>query len=151
MTERTIVVGVDGSENSKNALRWAVSFADVLGAAVDAVLVWELPAETGWNSGWSYAGEEFDPGILAEKTLTLAVDQVYGAERPAGLHLVVEEGDPATVLIERSKTAYLLVVGSRGRGGFTTLLLGSVSAKCVEHAGCPVLVINGDTALPEGE
>jgi nucleotide-binding universal stress UspA family protein len=64
------------------------------------------------------------------------------------MNLVVREGNPAHVLLESSAGAMMLVVGSRGRGGFAGLILGSVSAAVAEHASCPVLVVHGDKPVP---
>ena len=88
--------------------------------------------------------EHARPYMPAE--LTRQVDQVFGAHRPQDLRLVVREGYPAHVLIEASKDAALLVVGSRGHGGFVGLLLGSVSANCAERANCPVVVVHPSTS-----
>ncbi len=135
-----IVVGIDGSSCSAQALRWALRMAKTTGATIDVVVAWHLPV----MYGGTYLPEEFDPAGDAEKTATETVDQVLGQERPAGFRVVVKQGLPAPVLLDESKTAYLLVVGSRGHGGFAGLLLGSVSAACVEHARCPVLVVHGE-------
>ena len=94
---------------------------------------------------------EWDPtaiAALADKLLTETVDQVFGSERPAGMVLTVVEGSAADALIQRSAGARMVVVGSRGHGGFTGMLLGSVSAACAEHAACPVLVVHGDRMPP---
>ena len=139
MTANRLVVGVDGSEPSKAALRWAARFlASEDGGRIDAVIAWHVPASYGW------AGPpDWRPDEDAGKVLTEAVDAVFGADRPPGMRLIVREGNPAKVLLGESKGAGLLVVGSRGHGGFVGLLLGSVSAKCAEHATCPVLVVHG--------
>jgi nucleotide-binding universal stress UspA family protein len=73
---------------------------------------------------------------------------VFGGDRPAGLVTRVEQGGAARILIDVSQGANLLVVGSRGHGGFAGLLLGSVSSACAEHAACPVLVVHGETPPP---
>ena len=133
-----IVVGVDGSEPSKAALQWAARISAVTGNAIDAVIAWQPPP----TYGWAYLDPTWRPDQWAEKTLTEVVDEVFGFERPPGLRLIVERGNPAKVLLDHSKGADLLVVGSRGHGGFVGLLLGSVSANCAEHAQCPVLVMH---------
>jgi nucleotide-binding universal stress UspA family protein len=137
-----IVVGVDGSEPSKQALRWAQRLAAGAGATVEAVIGWQYPVMTGWGPG--ALPLNFDLQADMEKVLTDSVDAVFGAHRPAGLKLTVAEGHPASVLLERSAGALMLVVGSRGHGGFMGLLLGSISANVAEHARCPVLVVHGD-------
>jgi nucleotide-binding universal stress UspA family protein len=135
-----IVVGVDGSQQSKLALSWAVRISATTGASIDAVTAWQFPV----NFGWSYVPDTWDPITDATKCLTDIVDATFGAERPTGLRLLVRQGLPAKVLLDESKGATMLIVGSRGHGGFSGLLLGSVSANCAEHAKCPVLVIHGD-------
>jgi nucleotide-binding universal stress UspA family protein len=139
-----IVVGVDGSKPSKLALSWAVRFSAATGASIDAVTSWHFPV----NFGWGYVPDAWDPIADATKCLTDSVDEVFGAERPTRLRLLVREGLPAKVLLDESKGATMLIVGSRGHGGFSGLLLGSVSANCAEHATCPVLVIHGDRPAP---
>jgi nucleotide-binding universal stress UspA family protein len=139
---KRIVVGVDGSEESKSALRWAARFAAVTGGGIDAVLAWHTPVSV----GWTYAPEDWRPDEDAEQTLANTVDEVFGADRPADIALIVEEGNPAKVLLDHSEGAEMLVTGSRGHGGFAGLLLGSVSSHCAEHATCPVLVVHGDQA-----
>jgi nucleotide-binding universal stress UspA family protein len=139
-----IVVGVDGSAESKLALRWAGYLAAADGAEIEAVMVWSYPVMYGWSASGVYSADVWNPKTDAEKYLVAAVDEVYGADRPIGLHLTTQQGYPAKVLTERSKNAQMLVVGSRGLGGFAGLLLGSVSTRCAEHATCPVLVVHGD-------
>jgi nucleotide-binding universal stress UspA family protein len=75
-------------------------------------------------------------------------EAVFGDQPPAGLQRQVREGGAAKVLLDAGESAIILVVGSRGHGGFAGLLLGSVSANVAEHASCPVLVIHGDQAPP---
>jgi nucleotide-binding universal stress UspA family protein len=134
-----IVVGVDGSEQSKLALSWAVRISRTTGGSIDAVTAWHFPL----NSGWGYVPDAWDPESDARKCLTDTVDEAFGAERPTGLRLLVREGLPAKVLLEEGNGATMLILGSRGHGGFSGLLLGSVSATCAEHATCPVLVVHG--------
>jgi nucleotide-binding universal stress UspA family protein len=139
-TTNRVVVGVDGSEPSKSALRWAARFAALSGASIDAVVAWQPPV----SYGGSYPPPEWRPDEDAEATLTSTVDEVFGDQRPADLRLIVEEGNAAAVLLDHSNGAELLVTGSRGHGGFAGLLLGSVSSHCAEHATCPVLVVHGE-------
>ena len=139
-----IVVGVDGSGQSKAALRWAARFLAITGGRIDAVIAWHPPA----SFGWSYVPGDWNPEKDAEKVLSRAVDEVFGADRPLGMQLIVREGNPAKVLLDASRDADLLVVGSRGHGGFAGLLLGSVSAHCAEHATLPVLVVHGNKEIP---
>jgi len=139
MTGR-IVVGVDGSESSKRALRWAAAMARASGSTLDAVMAWEVPVSV----AIAYLPRDVDLGRDTENILTEAVDEVFENNRPQWVHPVVHCGNPAHILLEAAKDAQLLVVGSRGHGGFYGLLLGSVSAAVAEHAGCPVLVVHGD-------
>jgi nucleotide-binding universal stress UspA family protein len=138
---RRIVVGVDGSDRSRLALRWAQVLATATGSTIDAVLAWEYPPMA---NGWAAVPPDWHANEDAEKALNETVDAVFGADRPVGLQLVVREGHAARVLLEASAGAQMLVVGSRGHGGFVGLLLGSVSANCAEHAPCSVLVVHGD-------
>lgn len=134
-----IVVGVDGSEQSQLALSWAARISTTTGASIDAVKAWHFPA----SSGWGYVPDAWNPETDATECLTGSVDEAFGADRPPGLRLLVREGLPAKVLLDESKGATMLIVGSRGHGGFAGLLLGSVSSSCAEHATCPVLVVHG--------
>jgi len=135
-----VVVGVDGSEPSREALRWAARLAPALGATIRAVAVWEYPAGYGWTSmpaSWDFQTD-------TEKVLQQAVDEVFGADRPRGLELVVEQAQAAAALLRHGAGASMVIVGSRGHGGFAGLLLGSVSSSVAEHAPCPVLVVHQD-------
>jgi nucleotide-binding universal stress UspA family protein len=142
--ERRIVVGVDGSESSAKALQWGAHVAVAFGAVVEAVAAWEYPAATGWAS----IPPEWHPDKDMEKVLRDTVREVFGDQPPAGLRAEVREGGSARVLLDASEGASMLVVGSRGHGGFAGLLLGSVSANVAEHASCPVLIIHGDQDPP---
>lgn len=133
---RPIVVGVDGSEGSLEALRQARHLAEVLGCPLQAVTVWQMPA-TATGFGWPL-DYDFDAG--ARELLTEALHEAYGDELPADLDQVVVAGTPAQVLKDLSEQAHMIVVGIRGRGGFTGLLLGSVSSAVAAHARCPVLI-----------
>ncbi|MEH1015480.1 universal stress protein [Micromonospora sp. CPCC 206060] len=136
-----IVVGVDGSPASKDALRWAARQAAVAGGTVEAVMAWEYPTYYGWGQ---VPDVDFEGGARA--TLTEAVDDALGGDRTIDVDQVVVAGNAAQVLIDAAKDAVLLVVGSRGHGGFTGALLGSISQHCTQHATCPVVVIRHATA-----
>ena len=138
-----IVVGVDGSEPSKEALRWAARQAQITGAKLRAVMTWEYPTSFGWAPPYP---TEFDPESDTRKALVATVDETLGTDCPVEAELVVVEGHPATALLEAAKGADLLVVGCRGHGAFTGILLGSVSQHCMAHALCPVIVIHGHGA-----
>jgi nucleotide-binding universal stress UspA family protein len=144
-----VVVGVDGSPSSKHALRWAQFLARATASTLEVVSVWQPYTDFGWiGAGWATMPTDWNPAQDAERALAATVDEVFGEQRPAGLQLTVREGNAAQVLLQASEGARVLIVGSRGHGGFTGLLLGSVSAACTEHATCPVLVLHGDTPAP---
>lgn len=139
-----IVVGVDGSPSSKEALRWAVRQAELTGAGVEAVMAWHMPLLVG---GYAWPPlevlETTDFGNIAGRVLSQAVSSAVDPGGPVRISQVIKEGNPAQVLIGEADGADLLVVGSRGHGGFTEALLGSVSQHCVHHAQCPVVIIRG--------
>jgi nucleotide-binding universal stress UspA family protein len=135
--QRRIVVGVDGSDSSKAALRWAIRQAKLTGGCVEAVTAWRYP--TGYGMG--PVADSIDFEGAAKNTLTEALNQVGGLEPDVTVRPVVAEGHAAEVLLHESKGADLLVVGSRGHGGFTSALVGSVSLYCVLHSHCPILVV----------
>jgi len=144
-TRNRIVVGVDGSTESIKALGWAARFARVEpDAEILAVIAWEYPAYYGWSAAGAYAIPELNPKEMARSALDDAIDSAFGEARPAHLSIEVVQGNAAKILIDRSRDAMLLVLGSRGHGGFSGLLLGSVSMNCAEHATCPVLVVHSD-------
>ena len=132
-----VVVGVDGSESSKQALHWAARLAGADGSRIQAITAWDYPPS--FNAP---VDVNWRPDVDADTVLTETLDEVFGDDRPAGLEALVVHGPARTVLIEASRGAALLVVGSRGHGGFAGLLLGSVSSACSEHAHCPVLVLH---------
>lgn len=132
-----IVVGVDGSTASVAALRWAMQTAAATGDQVEAITAWDYPT----GSGMAARFGNWDPAADAQKVVDETIDAAFPKDRPVNIRKAVRQGHPAQVLIEASRGARMLVVGSRGRGGFVGLLLGSVSAYCAEHAPCPVVVI----------
>lgn len=138
-----IVAGVDGSAPSVAALRWAVRQAELSGGTVDAVIAWQYPIAAG-GLGWAPTSglDDTDYAELAAKALSAAVTDVSPPPSVPVRQLVMD-GNPAQVLLDAAKNADLLVVGSRGHGGFADALLGSVSGRCVHHATCPVVVVHG--------
>jgi nucleotide-binding universal stress UspA family protein len=140
-----IVAGIDGSPSSISALRWAIRQAGLTGATVDAMIAWHYPASAG-GYGWAPTGTgtAFDFKENAEKVLADAISTACDLGSSVPVRARVVEGNAAQVLLDASDGADLLVVGSRGHGGFTEALLGSVSQHCVHHAHCPVVVIRGE-------
>jgi nucleotide-binding universal stress UspA family protein len=140
--EPRIVVAVDGSESSLSALRWAIRQAVLTGAAVDAVAAWHNPVMAA-SYGYVPVGteEDYDCKEITEKVLADAITSTLAPDSDVRVRSHAIEGNGAQVLIDASDGAELLVVGSRGHGGFTEALLGSVSQHCVHHARCPVVVI----------
>ncbi|MFC5177716.1 universal stress protein [Nocardioides taihuensis] len=136
--EPVVVVGVDGSESSKHALRWAARQAELSRARLVAITAWHLPEIYGYVPR--------DHAHDAETMLRGVVEEVLGASPPVPLEPRVVEGRPAAVLIEASRNADLIVLGTRGHGGFEGMLLGSVSQHCVHHAVCPVVVVPSGTS-----
>lgn len=133
-----VVVGVDGSDESIAALRSARRLANMLDAPLEILWGWQLPP-------LAYAGYpavvDWSPSDDARRALDRLVGEEFGAEPPEWLRASVMAGSPAKILLDASQHARLLVVGGRGHGGFTGLLLGSVSEACARHAQCSVLVV----------
>jgi nucleotide-binding universal stress UspA family protein len=133
-----IVVGVDGSEPSIEALRQAQRLATPLGAKVLANAYWDYPQV---YAGYVMVGiEGFEE--RAAQILDEAVRTAFGDETPSNVVTNLVRGHPRDALIEATRDADLVVVGRRGHGGFGGLLLGSVSSALVAHAHCPVLVVH---------
>lgn len=138
-----IVVGVDGSACARRALAWAVEEARLRGASVEAVHAWTTP----FVAGYPYTTLVFDPRQLEQHAREM-LEELIAEVDTTGLAVSVEPmvvgGGAAAALVEAAKGADLLVVGSRGRGGFTGLLLGSVSHQVVHHAPCAVVIVPPD-------
>jgi len=140
-TWNTVLVGVDGSASSHKALAWAAAEAAQHRADLVVVNVWEhtLPPPTGSVS----VSERYvpDSSQRTAEDLLREIRDVLGEDPPVLVQPRVKQGPPAKVLIEESANADLLVVGTRGHGGFRGLVLGSVSQHVAAYAKCPVAVV----------
>ncbi len=134
-----IVVGVDGSGASRDALRWAARQAQLTGASLEAVISWEIAATTYYPAPLPSG---YDPASNAKNALNETLHSVLG--EPDGLDIIpaVIQGPAASTLLQEANDADLLVVGSRGHGPLVGMLLGSVSEQCMTHATCPVVVVH---------
>lgn len=135
MERQSILVGVDGSDASIEALRVARELAGPLEAPVEAWACWDVPPGYGvylavGTEGFKYAARE---------VLEQSLERAFSRERPRFLRGRLVQGRPAPLLIEGTRSASLLIVGRRGHGSFVP---GSVSSACVSHAHCPVLVVH---------
>jgi nucleotide-binding universal stress UspA family protein len=133
-----VVVGVDGSRSSKEALAWAAEEARLRGATLRLVHAWHVPA----TAYMAYA-VPLDAAALekaASELLEEVARDVLGEQPDVPTVHEVVEGPPVEVIVEASKAAALVVVGSRGLGGFSGLLLGSVSSQVAHRAHCPVTI-----------
>jgi nucleotide-binding universal stress UspA family protein len=137
-SEHRVVVGVDGSPSSLEALAEAAEHASRTDAVLDAITTWQWPASFGWAL---QLPEGFDPASDATSMLDEALAPVRAARPELVIRATVAEGNPTATLVKASAGADLLVVGSRGHGEFTGMLLGSVSEHCVGHAKCSVMVV----------
>lgn len=142
-----VVVGVDSSEGSLAALRWAARYGAATGTPVRAVLVWHYPT-TASAPPPGHAPAEVQQEVEGEEADTLreAIAKAAPDATDAQVHGVVRYGHPAEALIDESSRADLLVVGRRGHGGFLGMHLGSVSQHCVNGAHCPVVVVRSPAA-----
>jgi nucleotide-binding universal stress UspA family protein len=140
----TIVVGVDGSPSSQDAVRWAARQARLVDVELHAVISWALPIADSWGA----VVVDYDWAGNARSVLARALDEALGAAEAGRVHQHVVEGHPAHALLHAAAAAAaeLLVVGSRGHGGFSGMLLGSVSQHVIAHAPCPVVVVRHDAA-----
>jgi nucleotide-binding universal stress UspA family protein len=146
-----IVVGVDGSEGSRHALHWAAEQATLRGSDLEVITTFEhhLPwrglgadSSLGAAAAEAIRQEAEDRKAEATRHAQGLVDRMVAElDGPKAVATAVHSAHPAQTLIDRSRNADLLVVGSRGRGGFKTLMLGSVSQQCAQHAECPVVII----------
>lgn len=140
-----MVVGIDGSHNSSHALDWAMSEAALRNADLTVITVNSVPA--GYWSGQPVTMPGDKERVEEIRTAAQeAVDKVAATldKQPKSVAVVAISGFPAKTLIDTSEDADLMVVGSRGGGGFGSLFLGSVSSQVVHHSKCPVVVVPAD-------
>ena len=140
---KLIIAGVDGSDESRAALQWAYDEAAHHGASLTEVMTWHPPTlpQSPPYGALTEKDYESQPKLAALGVLDGLVAGLEQRTPEVDVRTAIEEGNPAKVLIERSKGADLMVVGSRGHGGFAGMLLGSVSQHLVAHAECPVVVV----------
>jgi len=152
-----VVVGVDGSAEAQEALRWALAEGRLRRAPVRVVHAWTFgyigSSAEGYLYGDGWINPYDSPGVdlndlhsaaeeLLERSLADVGEEATGVE----IERVVVQGAAAALLVSAAAPGDLLVVGSRGHGGFVGLLLGSVSQQCVHHASCPVVVVHAPKA-----
>jgi nucleotide-binding universal stress UspA family protein len=131
-----IVVGVDASEEAKEALRWAARYARFVGASLDVIHAWHPAEEHAWLQTLPPPA---GPTDVAREALAKVVAEEVGSD--IDVKTAVVEGHAAKVLNQAAQGAILLVVGDRGFGGFDGLLLGSISQHCAAHAPCSVVIV----------
>ena len=137
-----VVVGHDGSGCSQETLQWAAKLAERANWPLHVVRSWRMvtaPRPASWEPGYVPPMTDYEQAVLDD--LRSDVVEALGAERARAVHCQVVHLAPVKALIQAGRNADLLVVGSRGRGGFAGLLLGSVSDQVVQHASCPVTVV----------
>ena len=140
--QQVVVVGVDGSPESVAALSWAGRYGAATGAVVWALHIWHYPTSAGLPPGITPESVTDEVKANQQKELDEAIAKA-NLDPAAQVESKIAYGHPAQVLINESKNVNLIVVGHRGRGGFTGMLTGSVSMQVVNHAECPVVVVRG--------
>ncbi len=140
-----VVVGIDGSASSLDALDWAGDYAASTGAPVELVAAWSWPDSYGWAVPLP---DGYSPSHDAERVLSEGSARLLERHPELSVTTAALEGHPAQLLVELSAGASLLVVGSRGHGQFAGMVIGSVSEHCAAHAHCPVLVFHRTRELP---
>jgi nucleotide-binding universal stress UspA family protein len=138
-----ITVGIDGSGHSSRALEWAAKEAVVRHAPLTVLTVHSVP-QSGWTGNPVVLPQDSDDlrkEQHAAEELTAKVTGHLGEAQPASVTVRAIIGFPAQELIDASREADILVVGSRGGGGFGRVVGGSVSSQVVHHAHCPVVVV----------
>jgi nucleotide-binding universal stress UspA family protein len=138
-----IIVGIDGSTNSERALEWAVQEAAIRQVPLKVITVFRR-AISHWGAGAITDPQDDAVLIQAREAAQAATDKALaraGEARPKSVTVEAFGGVPAEELINASKDADMIVVGSRGAGGFARLHLGSVSSQLASHANCPIVII----------
>jgi nucleotide-binding universal stress UspA family protein len=141
-THHRLVVGVDGSEGSQTALEWAAAEAGRTGAVIEI--------HAAYSPGYAFLTPSDVQRVLQEM-IENATSHISSIAPDLMTKGIAHEGPPGAALVDASYGANLLIVGSRGLGGFAGLLLGSVSQQCVLHAHCPVLVVRPAEERPDRE
>jgi nucleotide-binding universal stress UspA family protein len=150
MDRGLIVVGVDGSEGSKAALRWALAEARIRRVPLQVVYVfWALPLLAASDSADLVKDWLSEPARATEAVHTF-VRSTVGERTHVEIRPLAVQGTAAESLIDAARSADLLVVGAHPGGRLSGLLLGSVSAQCLHHAGCPVVIVPGAPSTPAG-
>jgi nucleotide-binding universal stress UspA family protein len=142
-----LVVGVDGSEQSAMALRWAAAVGDSAGVPLRAVQSWMHPRSVVPRANPLVPADEMDE--QTRRDTAEFVSATLGSSTAVTSDAL--RGAPAAALLGRATPESVLVLGSRGIGGFVGLLLGSASQECIEYASCPVVVVRTDRLLGEGD
>jgi nucleotide-binding universal stress UspA family protein len=140
--QQVVVVGVDGSPESVAALSWAGRYGAATGAVVWALHIWHYPTSAGLPPGITPESVTDEVKANQQKELDEAIAKA-NLDPAAQVESKIAYGHPAQVLINESQNVDLIVIGHRGRGGFTGMLTGSVSMQVVNHAACPVVVVRG--------
>jgi nucleotide-binding universal stress UspA family protein len=143
-----VVVGVDGSAGSSEALQWAIAEARLRQVPLRAIHAWTyaeplIPSLIGYPYSAEYAESAIDERRQAAEGLLEQATEALSEAHEIQIERIIAEGSAARVLIDAVGKDDLLVIGSRGHGGFSSLLLGSVSEQCAQHASCPVVIVRG--------
>jgi nucleotide-binding universal stress UspA family protein len=140
-----IIVGIDGSGHSRRALEWAISEAAIRRTPLTVLTVHQLVR--GWSAAVEYPGDEdltAHARKVAQEETDIALERLPAEARPPEVTVRAVGGLPAEEILRAGADADMIVVGSRGAGGFAKLLLGSVGTQVTHHARCPVVVIPAD-------
>jgi nucleotide-binding universal stress UspA family protein len=135
-----VVVGVDASDASRKALRWAARHAELMGAPLEVVHCWHLADEHAWIQPLPPPA---DPTGIAQQAIDDMVREIVRPDQVVSVKTLVVEGHAAKTLVEMVDTNSILVLGDRGFGGIDGLLIGSTSRQCTAHAPCTVVVVRG--------